>query len=129
MRHQYTWAAARLALALAFTGLSTQAAAQAAGDAVRGRAIYGRTCVACHGANGAGGAIAPRLVGVTGRRAGSTSFKYSPAMKNARIVWSPAALDNYLKSPMASIPGSRMPVGVEQAKDRGDLIAFLATLR
>lgn len=108
---------------------ATSAVGQTAGDAARGRSLFSRTCVACHGANGAGSTLAPPLLSVVGRRAGATNFKYSPAMKNARLTWTAATLDSYLKSPVANIPGSRMPVGVGQAKDRSDIIAFLSTLR
>jgi cytochrome c2 len=121
-------AAARLSMILC-VGMATSAFAQSASDAARGRTLFSRTCAACHGANGAGSAIAPPLSRVLGRQAGTTRFNYSPAMKNARVVWNAVALENYLKSPIASIPGSRMPIGVAQAKDRSDIIAFLATLR
>jgi cytochrome c2 len=129
MTYAFMRAAARITAILGGLAVANSAAGQTAGDATRGRSLFGRTCVACHGANGTGSALAPPLVRVTGRRAGAANFKYSPAMKNARVIWTAVTLDSYLKSPVSSIPGSRMPVGVGQAKDRSDIIAFLGTLR
>lgn len=97
------------------------------GDPARGRTLFQQRCAVCHGPGGSGGAVGPRLIGVVGRRAGSTAFRYSPAMKNARRVWDAATLDIYLKAPMASVPGARMALATANPADRRDIISYLET--
>ncbi len=51
------------------SGLKPVAGAKvAAGDPKHGAAIYGQNCSSCHGANGAGGGIGPKLVGEKSRK-------------------------------------------------------------
>jgi cytochrome c len=39
-------------------------------------------------------------------------------------------LNAYLESPQKAVPGNRMPyAGLKDAKDRADLVAYLATLK
>jgi cytochrome c len=100
------------------------APAQAAGDAQRGEPIYVR-CLACHAL--AYDRVGPRHCGLFGRRAGSVpGFAYSPAMKNAKIVWNETTLNRFLAKPLKMVPGSTMTYdGVPDAKERTDLIAYL----
>ena len=109
----------------------TSAAIAHAADAKNGEAVFSR-CVACHtatkgGANGLG----PNLFGVAGRKAGSLAgFSYSAAMKGAGFAWSNAKLDAYIDDPAKTVPGNRMAfAGLHDAKQRGDLIAYLDTLK
>ena len=98
------------------------------GDAKRGEELF-RKCVACHtfeenGRNKAG----PRLFGLFGRRAGSIAdYKYSPALRDSALVWTPEAVDAlFAKGPDTVVPGSKMPLQtMSDPKDRSDLIAFL----
>jgi hypothetical protein len=54
------------------------------------------------------------LVGVYGRRAGSVpSYRYSAALKGAPVIWNAAALDRWLTSPPAFIPGINMQAQVD----------------
>src|SRR5579862_4583502 len=106
-------------------------AADAAGDAHTGAALFSR-CSICHNnAKGAPNRIGPNLFGVVGRKAGtSPGFSYSTAMKNAGFVWTPAKLDAYLTSPQKVVPGNNMPFsGIADPKQRGDIVAYLATLK
>ncbi|HUP98640.1 MAG TPA: c-type cytochrome [Usitatibacter sp.] len=100
-------------------------AAGAAGDAARGEEIYSR-CAACHSL--AQDRAGPRHCGVLGRKAGSVrGFEYSPAMKRSGITWDARSLDRFLADPMRAIPGTSMGYdGVKDARERADLIAFLA---
>jgi cytochrome c len=79
------------------------------------------------GSNGVG----PSLQGINGRKAGSfAGFLYSRAMKNAGHAWDAKSLDAYLADPQKAVPGNLMPYsGVTDAKQRADLIAYLATLK
>ena len=115
-------AGALLVLAAATLGLAVQAAP----DAMRGEQLYAR-CAACHAL--ATDRVGPRHCGVLGRRAGSVpGFDYSPAMKKSGLVWDEKTLNLFLAKPLAVVPGSTMTYdGVSEARDRGDLIAYLKT--
>lgn len=89
-------------------------------------------CGACHptsvgGANG----IGPNLRGIVGRTSGTApGFMYSSAMKNARIVWGPDTLENYIASPATAVPGSVMTYrGEPDASARAAIVEYLRTLR
>jgi cytochrome c len=57
-------------------------------------------------------------------------FRYSAANKGADITWTPEVLDKYLVNPREMIPGTTMAyVGLRNATQRADLIAFLQTLK
>ncbi|MFS2162602.1 c-type cytochrome [Variovorax sp. Varisp62] len=88
------------------------------------------TCAACHAAQGAG-AIGPPLVGVVGRKAGSSpGFGYSRAMKNAQITWDDKSLAAFLSDPQQAVPGNRMPFGgVPDPGEVAELVRYLKTLR
>ncbi len=108
--------------------LLTAAAAQAQTPA--GDQIFKQRCQMCHSVKaGAPAGIAPNLAGVVGRKAGSTAFAYSPALKASKIVWTKAILDSYLAAPAKVVPGTRMVVAVSDAGQRGALINYLATLK
>jgi cytochrome c len=73
--------------------------------------------------------MAPNLAGAVGRKAGTLPrFAYSPAMTRSNIVWNTTNLDAFLTSPQRSVRGNRMAfVGMPNAKERADLIAFLSS--
>ena len=107
------WAASAAAPALA-----------AAPEVVRGEQLYAR-CAACHAL--ASDRVGPRHCGLLGRRAGSVpGFVYSAAMKKSGLVWDEKTLSRFLAKPMAVVPGTSMTYdGVPDAKERGELIAYL----
>ena len=98
----------------------------AAADLKNGKKVF-RKCAACHSLDKGKIKIGPPLHGVLGRKAGTVpKFKYSKAMKSAKVVWSAETLDKYLTNPRKFVPGNRMPFpGLKVAKDRADLIGFL----
>jgi cytochrome c len=111
------------AVALAFW--SPLVSGQAAGDAVRGQQLYESRCIACHSIDAS--RVGPAHKGVVGRKAGSVAgYDYSPAMKGSGIVWTMVTLDRWLADPEKTIPGQKMGYSVPDAKDRADLIAWLA---
>jgi cytochrome c len=98
-------------------------------DAVAGKAAFAR-CAACHSVDGSNG-VGPSLQGVIGRKAGSfAGFRYSRAMKAAPTTWDAASLEAFIADPQKAIPGNVMPFsGVPDAKERADIVAYLATLK
>jgi len=98
-------------------------------NAAHGAQVF-ESCAACHATNGENGA-GPGLGGIVGRKSGSaTGFRYSKAMKSANIVWNDRSLDAYLEAPQEAVPGNVMPFsGIEDARERKDLIAYLETLK
>jgi cytochrome c len=110
-------------LAVLLVAIVTTTTAEAAGDAARGEALY-RDCQTCHAIDR--NQIGPMHRGVVGRAAGTVpGFDYSEALKNAKIVWTEANLDEWLTDPEIFIPGSKMFFSVDKEGDRADIIAFL----
>ena len=110
--------------------LALPALAHAAGDAAKGSALFKQRCGVCHvSTDGARATIAPNLFGVVGRKAGSTSFSYSEALKSSGLVWTPSELDSFLAAPTKTVSGTRMTINMPAAPDRADLIAYLSSLK
>ncbi len=98
--------------------------AQAAPD---GGALFRQRCQACHTVTpGQPASIAPNLSGVVGRKAASTAFNYSAALKASKLVWSKAALSTFLSGPQQLVPGTRMVIQVTDPSERAAIIEFLA---
>lgn len=102
-------------------------AALATGDPDKGRVLFAR-CASCHQVGpSARNGFGPQLNGVIGRRAGSVEgYAYSPAMKNATLVWSEKNLKTFLKSPGDTVPGNKMRFwGISSDSQIADLLAYL----
>ena len=63
-------------------------------------------------------------------------YKFSLAMKTSHVVWTNDTLESFLRNPNVLITGTNMPqgggemhIGVPNAEDRGDIIAYLRSLR
>ncbi len=100
-------------------------------DPAAGDADTKKYCVSCHNfAEGAGAKIGPDLYGVVGRPVASAAgFDYSSAIKKHSGPWTFAELNEWLYSPRAYAPGTKMSfAGIENDKARGDVIAYLRTL-
>lgn len=109
-------------------GLAGPALAQ--GDAAAGKKLYASTCLGCHGDAKTAPTTGPKLTGLIGRKAGTgASGVISRANTESPIVWSDKTLDQYLAAPSTTIHGTIMPIGVNNPKDRADLIAYLKTLK
>lgn len=97
-----------------------------------GRAIANRICAACHTfTEGGRNAVGPNLYGVVGGpHAHRDDFNYSAGMKGLHDkTWDYEALNAFLNKPATAIPGTRMAfAGLNQAKQRADVIAYLRTL-
>ena len=86
--------------------------------------LYDRRCIGCHSLDA--NRVGPAHRGVFGRKAGvAKDYDYSPALRNARLVWDAQTLDRWLADPEQLVPGQRMGYSVSEAADRADLIAYL----
>ncbi len=105
------------------------AAAVTAPSASRGESVFKMRCALCHTVeSGTGGAQGPNLRGVVGRKAASSDFGYSPALRRWGKTWTPRLLGRYLANPTALVPGTTMAQRVSDAQERADLVAYLGTL-
>ncbi|HKR87270.1 MAG TPA: cytochrome c family protein [Phenylobacterium sp.] len=96
-------------------------------DLANGEARFAM-CASCHSiAPGGPNMTGPHLHGVVGRKAGAVpDYNYSDAVKNAGFTWDGAHLDKWITNPRADLPGTKMSfVGLKDAKDRTDVIAYL----
>ncbi|MBB4857647.1 cytochrome c [Novosphingobium chloroacetimidivorans] len=87
-------------------------------------------CASCHAVVPGQNRIGPSLAGVYGRKAASMpGYAYSPALKNAGIVWDDAALDRWLQGPVQMVPGTKMVIGLSDPQGRKSVIEYLKTLK
>lgn len=118
------------AIALSITLALCPGAAGAApfpGDAARGAALY-QSCMGCHSLDD--NDVGPRHRGVVGRHAAAVpGYAYSAALRKSGLTWDPATLDRWLTNPQKLVPGAKMYFSVANAKNRADIIAYLAKQR
>jgi len=110
----------------ATTNLATlqKAAAQ---DVEKGQRSFNK-CLPCHAVGpGAENKVGPELNGLDGRHAGTgANFNYSDANKNSGLVWNEATFKDYIRSPQAKIPGTKMTfAGITNPQEIEDLWAYL----
>jgi cytochrome c len=108
-------------------------AGDAKGDAANGKELFmANGCVACHGVTKEDNSkVGPNLVGVVGRKAGTTPSLLSPSenMKKYGVIWSAETLDEFLVDPNAKVPGTAMGGVLADPQQRADVIAYLSTLK
>jgi cytochrome c len=100
--------------------------AWADGDAARGEKRF-EECAACHTLEQGKHNVGPSLKGVFERTSGGAAgFVYSPAMRRAKIKWTPQTVEEFVTDPQKMVPANRMPyAGMPDAAARADLIAYL----
>jgi len=109
--------------------LSAQSAAPA--DLARGKTQFAR-CQSCHTINAGGPKrIGPNLNGIIGKPAGKQpGFRYTPAMTNSGITWTPEKLDAFIAKPRAVVPGTSMVfAGIPDPAARKALVAYIAAAK
>jgi cytochrome c len=119
--------AGAMALAGAFV-VPVQALAQALlPSASRGQQLVESRCFACHSLDAH--RTGPALRGVVGRKAGKAEgYFYSEAMAAATHTWTEAGIKAWLTDPEKVVPGQDMNYHLDQAQDREDVVAYLASL-
>ena len=119
----------------ALAALLAAPAAYASGverDAARGEELFTASgCPACHGVTKEDNSkVGPNLVGVVGRKAGTTqSLLVSENMRKYGVIWSAETLDEFLANPSAKVPGTAMAGILTDPQQRADVIAYLSTLK
>lgn len=114
--------------ALGMAALGIGFTQQEAVGAPSGDQLFRQRCAMCHSVDPARTLpLGPNLAKVVGRKAGSTTFAYSPQLKASGLTWDRATLDRYLAAPTRVVPGTKMVIAVPNAAERSALIAHLAT--
>ena len=126
--------------ALLFTLAASMSAAFTPGDPVEGEKIFDKSCNACHSIEaGKKKPTGPNLLGVLGRQAGIADFKYGKSMiaaGEAGLVWTPEAMDAYIKDTKAFLKETlgvtkvknKMKFKLKKEDQRADVIAYLMSL-
>ncbi len=101
----------------------------AAADIAKGQALVAQQCASCHNmTKGGASGVGPDLYGIVGAKMFSQpGFSYTAAAKaKAAGGWTPENLNDWLKDPMAFVPGTAMAYpGIKNAQTRADVIAYL----
>ena len=104
--------------------LASSALAQ---DSPTGKGLFERRCGGCHSLDQ--DKEGPQLRSVYGRVSGTVpSFKYSDALKNARITWNSETLDKWLTDTEKLVPDNDMSFRVVKPDERSAIIAYLKQL-
>jgi cytochrome c len=118
-----------MALGLACSAVA-RAAAQA--DPAAGQTVFNQKCASCHPVTPdlAHGLLGPNLTGVAGRAAATLAgWEFSPALKDAKLVWTDENLSKWLTDSAGFVAGAKMDLKVPNRFEREDLIAYLKTLK
>jgi cytochrome c len=116
-----------IGLVVGIVALATLAGTPAlAGDAAKGKRVFNK-CKACHFLDKPKSKLGPHLVGIIGRPSAAVEgFKYSKAMRSAKIVWDEETLDAFLTKPKKFMKGTKMSFqGLKKPKDRANVIAYI----
>jgi cytochrome c len=100
----------------------------AAADPAAGEKVFAK-CSSCHTANqGGANGIGPNLYGTVGEPIGKgkAGFAFSGALSGHGGNWTYENLFDWLKSPSAFAPGTKMTfAGLSKPEDRANVIAYL----
>lgn len=123
---------AGVACALVLSGAAAAADERTPVDAGQGARAF-QKCYACHSLDpDEHGLSGPDLAGIVGRRAAARpGFEYSAALlavaREHDLVWTPAALNAFLRDPEVFVRGTSMTfTGIRDADERAALIRFLS---
>jgi cytochrome c len=125
-------------LLAAMLALGAQSALAA--DAAAGKTAF-KKCEACHTVEaGKTKPTGPNLLGVVGRKAAATDFKYSDALKKAGakgLVWDEKSLNAYVEDPKKFLSEylgdakvqNKMIFSLKNATERENIAAYLKSLK
>jgi cytochrome c len=113
--------------AIAVVSIAATATVAAAQDVAAGQHSFNK-CLPCHAIGpDAENKIGPELNGLDGRHSGTApNYSYSDANKNSGIVWGEATFKEYIKDPVAVVPGTKMTfLGIKNDQEINDLWAYV----
>lgn len=115
----------RLTTLAAFaTGLTACGESIDEAAAARGK-VAAETCLTCHSFD-TQHKIGPHLRKVIGRTAGTApGYEYSEAIRSSKIVWTEETLEQYLKSPVDMVPGTKMALAPLTDQQTNDIVEFI----
>jgi cytochrome c len=96
-------------------------------DASRGETLFAK-CMSCHTVNpGGASGIGPNLHGIIGQPvAQAPGFAFSSALKEVGGTWTFEQMDEWLRSPKAFAPGTKMTfAGMSKPEERAAMLAYL----
>jgi cytochrome c len=96
-------------------------------DAAKGAEVF-KKCASCHMVTQGGAAgVGPNLYGIVGKKHGyQAGFAYSDALLGKAGPWTFEALNEWLTSPKAYAPGTKMSfAGLSKPEDRANLLVYL----
>lgn len=105
--------------------LTTTLAQAADPDITRGERVFRTQCAGCHSVEPNDHRAGPSLYGVLGRPAGAVEFAFSPAMREAELIWTEDTLDAFLADPAAVVPDTWMIFWGLQQPARAQVIRYL----
>jgi cytochrome c len=104
----------------------------AQGDVAAGQTVFSQKCASCHSVTPdlGHGLLGPNLVGVLGRTSGTVAgWDFSPALKDAKLVWTEETMGKWLTDSAALVPGAKMDLKVPNRFEREDVVAYLKSLK
>jgi cytochrome c len=123
----------RLFVLAALLAMPAAYAGDIKGDAANGKELFmASTCPTCHSVTKDDSlTVGPNLVGVVGRKAGTTLSLIGPSENLTKygVTWSAETLDEFLTNPDAKVPGTAMIGILPDPQQRADVIAYLSTLK
>jgi cytochrome c2 len=101
-------------------------------EGTTGESLFAEECSSCHQSSLiSGNRIGPDLLGIVGRQVASVESypDYSPSLRGMRGTWTDERLDEFLKAPGTSCPGTNMDfAGESNPTRRQAIIEYLRTL-
>lgn len=97
-----------------------------------GRPASFAQCAICHSDKaGQKSGFGPNLFGVAGTKSGELGgYAFSPAMKNAGIVWDRDTLNKFIEAPQSVVPGTTMAFGgVKDEAKRKAIVDYVLLLK
>lgn len=92
-----------------------------------GSTVFAEHCADCHTLGHGRARRGPPLAGIVGKpAAGVANYRYSDAMRQAKIVWSRERLTSFLANPRQDLPGTRMRIRKELSQQ--EVVALLTYL-